>query len=241
MVIVKEESGGKDVLGSKVYLGFHQVAAAQQMVGVDVRRELLDVDIVVFQFHAIEEPRAVARDRSGKGKAGNKFVKAQSIVLAERREEVCGIQAQLVIAHAGVEGLDASCGFAEFDRITGCFGIDGTNCIRADAQSELATDWGTNIESIEQVEGRVRLRSGNMNLACPVLNNARGEGKQVADIARSRIGYVDDLWRIEGAFVGGLFYIDAGSRGNNVHLLTNHLFMSQLHFDGLAGCICLVF
>ena len=30
-------------------------------------------------------------------------------------------------------------------------------------------------------------------------------------------------------------HIDAGSRGNNVHLLTNHLFMSQLHFDGLAG------
>src|SRR6202161_1018690 len=165
MVIVKEEPGGKDVLGSKVYLGFRQVAAAQQMVGVGVGWELLDVDIVVFRFQSIEEPRAVANDRSGNRNAGNKFVKAQSIVLAERGKEISGIQAQVVIADAGVEGLDASCGFAEFDRVTGCFGVDGTTCISADAQSELTTDWRTNIESIQQVEGRVGLRSGNMNLA----------------------------------------------------------------------------
>ena len=37
----------------------------------------------------------------------------------------------------GVEGHDAAGGFAEFDRVAGCFGIDGTNRIRADAHSEL--------------------------------------------------------------------------------------------------------
>ena len=102
-------------------------------------------------------------------------------------------------------------------------------------------DWGTNIESIQQVEGRVGLRSGNMNLAGSVLHNAWSERKQIADITRSRIGYVDDLRRIERAFVRGLFYIDAGCRGNDIHLLTDHLFMSQFHFDGLARRICLVF
>src|ERR1700733_12041102 len=67
MIIVREQSNGKDVRGSRVHLGFKQVATAQQMVAVSVRWQLLYVDIVVLHFEAIEEPGTVTNDGSGKG------------------------------------------------------------------------------------------------------------------------------------------------------------------------------
>src|ERR1700677_4707996 len=104
MVVVKQKSGGKDVRGRKVHLGFGEIAATHQVVGIGIGRKLLNVDIVVFHFEAIKEPRAVANNRSGKSDPGIKFVEAQSVVLAERRDKVGGIKTEFVIAHPSVKG-----------------------------------------------------------------------------------------------------------------------------------------
>src|ERR1700721_3849618 len=146
------------------------------MVRIGVGRELLNVNVVVLQFKAIEEPCTVAHDRSGGRKPGNKFVEAQSIRLAKRWKEIRGVEAKLVVSHPGVESHDTTCGLAEITRETGCFRIDGTNCICADAHGELSTDWGTNIEPIEQIESCIRFRPCNMNLAGPILHDTRSEG-----------------------------------------------------------------
>ena len=79
-----------------------------------------------------------------------------------------------------------------------------------------------------------------MNLTRRVLHDAWVEGEEVANIARSWIRHVDDLRSIEGAFVGGLFRIDAGGGGKHVHFLTHYLFMGQGHFDALLVSVCLV-
>ena|ERR1700722_10896831 len=155
MVVVKKEPGGKYVRRSKVHLGFDKIAAPRQVIGISIGWKPLNVDIVVFHFETIKEPRAVLNNWSGKSDAGNKFVEAQSVVLAERREKVGGIETEFVVAHPGVEGNDTAGGFTEFHRITGGFRIDRTNCIRADAQGKLAADRGANIEAIEQVKSSV--------------------------------------------------------------------------------------
>jgi hypothetical protein len=80
-----------------------------------------------------------------------------------------------------------------------------------------------------------------MDLTSSVLQYARSKGEKVADIARGRIRYVDDFRRIEGAFIRGLFAIDAGCRRDNIYLLKYHLFVGQRHLDRLTMSICLSF
>src|ERR1700761_9556884 len=201
MVVVKKEPGGKNVRRSKVHLGFDKIAAPRQMIGICVGWKPLNVDLVVFHFKPIKEPRAVPNDWSGKSDAGNKFIEAQSVVLAERREKVGGIKTEFVFAHPGVEGDDTAGGFTEFHRITGGFRIDRTNCIRADAHSKLAADGRANVESIKQIKRGIGFRPGNMDLTCSILHHARSEGKEVANVARGWVRDVDDFRRMEGAFV----------------------------------------
>src|SRR5271154_5200261 len=152
MVVVKKKSGGKDVRRRKVYLGFDKITAAHQVVSIGIGWKLLNIDIVVFYFEPIKEPRTVVNNWSGESNTGNKFVEAQSVGLAERRKKVGGIKTEFVIAHPGVESDNTTGGFTKFHRITGCFRIDRTNCIRADAHGKLATDRGADIETIEQVK-----------------------------------------------------------------------------------------
>ena len=72
------------------------------------RGKLLDVDVVVFAFGSVEEPGAVADERPGEGEAGNELVEAHAVDLAKGRDEVGGVEAELVVAHAGVERYDAA-------------------------------------------------------------------------------------------------------------------------------------
>ena len=68
-------------------LGFEEIAAASEMVGVRACGELLNIDIVVFGFDSVEEPRAAADDGAGEGDAGDKLVEADAIDLVKRRNE----------------------------------------------------------------------------------------------------------------------------------------------------------
>src|ERR1700677_1996602 len=175
MVIVEEKSNRQDVSGREVHLNFRQVAAAHQVVGVGTGWKLLNIDVVVLRLQAVKKPRALAHDGAGKGEPGNELVEPQSIEFFYRRDKVGRIKAKLVVAHAGVERDHSSRGLAEFDRIPGGFRVNRTHCIRADSHGQLAADGGTDIESIQLVERRIRWRSGNMNLTGCVLHYARSK------------------------------------------------------------------
>ena len=240
MVVVEEQSGGEDVRGGQIYLDFGQIAATQQMVGIRIGRKPLNVDVVVFRFQTIEEPGAIAHDGPGNRDPGNELVEAQPVALAKRGQKICGVEAELVVAHAGIESYDAPGSFAELNRVAGGLGINRAHRIRTDPHGELSAGGGADIESIQQIEGGVGLGSGHMNLPRSILHHARGEGQQIADVARSRIRQVDDGRRIEGAFVGDLFEIDAAWGRDDIHLLEHYLLMGQLHFHELEMSVGLV-
>ena len=103
--------------GRQIVLNLEEIAAADQHVGVGAGRKLGDVDIVVLGFDGVVTPGAAAHQRAGKGEARNELVEANSVQIAKRRNEVCGVEAELVVAHAGIEGDDSAGGAAELDGV----------------------------------------------------------------------------------------------------------------------------
>ena len=97
--------------------------------------------------------------------------------------KVSGVETEFVVSHAGKERDNASGRFAELDGIAGGLDVDGAHCVGTDAEGEVAADRGANVESIEEIERGVGLRSCEVDLPGDVLDYAWVEGEEVADVA----------------------------------------------------------
>src|ERR1017187_8878899 len=100
MIIVEKQAECKDVGGGQVGLCFQEVAAPAHRVCMRIGGKLSNIYVVVLNLKAVVEPGAVAQERAGECEARNELVKANAIEAAERRNEVRGIEAELVVAHA---------------------------------------------------------------------------------------------------------------------------------------------
>ncbi len=184
VVVVEEQAGGEDVVRVHIGLGFGQVAAADDRVGVGARRQSGDVVVVVLQLYAVEPPRMVAHQRAGKCEAGHELVEVDATIdIAVRGNEIGGVEPELVVAHTGVEGDDASGGAAVLDRIACGFFIDGADRVRADADIEGALGGRADVEAVDGVEGLPGFGAIDVDLAGGVLHHAGIKGQQVANVA----------------------------------------------------------
>jgi hypothetical protein len=200
-------------------------------VGVGGGGQSNDVVGGVGEIEAVEVPGFVLCDRARKGDAWDELVEADSVVFDIRGNKVGGVETVTVIAHAAGEGDDAARGFAVFDGITRALGNDGTDRVGAEVKRQSSAGWRAEIEAIEQVEGCVGGRSGDVDLAGGILNDAGVEGQKIDDVAVGDIGNIDDLRRVHGADVGRLLRIDVGSGGDDVDLLTDDLLVLKDQLD----------
>ena len=229
VIVVRKQPGGKDVGRGQVVLHLHQIAAANQFVGVGAGRQFRNIKIVVLRLHAVVPPGPVALDGSGKRESRHELVEADSVQFAEGWNEIRRVEAELVVAHAGRESQHASRGAAVLHGIPRSLGVDRAHRIGAHPQAQRAADRRADVESVHRVQRFPRLRARHMHLLCRILHHAGKERQQVADVARSLIGNVDDLRGVHRRPVGNLLVVDPGQRCSHVYLLVHDLFVRQCH------------
>src|SRR6185437_7912018 len=201
-------------------------------------------DVVVFHLQAVVKPGAVAKQRAGKGEAGNKLVEAQAIDLVKRRNKVCRIEAKFVVAHPRKERDDTAGGAAILHREAGEFDLNGADRVRADAHGQVAVDGRADIKTVKQVERFPSLRPGDMDLLAGALDHTRIERQQIANVARGWIRNVDDLRGIHDLRIGDLVRIDSRRRRSDIDLFPDDLLVSDNHvqsgkigIDGAFGSL----
>jgi hypothetical protein len=92
----------------------------------------------------------------------------------------------VVIASAGIEFEDSAGALAILSRIAAGLDVDGAKRIGSNANEELAVGGLGNVEPVEQSQGLIGFRSGQMWLSARVLLNTWDEVENIAVITGSR-------------------------------------------------------
>ena len=83
MIIVHEQTGAEAVARAQVLLELEEIAAADEVIRVGVRRQFRDVDVVVLRIDGFEKPELVADDRAGEAETRLESIEANAVQVAE--------------------------------------------------------------------------------------------------------------------------------------------------------------
>jgi len=131
--IVDQETGGENVAAGEVGLNFGEIAEAQSVIVVGVDWQFCEDDVVVFTVEGVIEPRLSFFDGAGKSEARQELVEAPSMLVLDRRNEVGGGEAEVIIADAGVEAEQAAGSFAAFGGLARRLDLNVAEGVGADA------------------------------------------------------------------------------------------------------------
>src|SRR6185437_5599126 len=231
MVIIDEQTGSQDGGRGEIGLKLEEITAAEKLVAVGIPGELGDVDVVEFELETVVEPGAVADHGPRKREARNQFIEAQAVDLVKGRNEVGGVEAKIVIAHAGVVGDDSSGGATVLDGVARGLDVDGADSVGADAEGERAAEGRADIKAIEHIERLPGLGAVDVDLLICAFDHAGVVRQKKADVARGRIWDVDDLGRVHNLGVGYLIDVDPGWRSGDADLLVDNLLVGDGHAE----------
>src|SRR3984957_9599858 len=229
--IVDQETGGENVAAGEVGLNVGEIAETQDVavVGVDGKRG--EDDVVVFAVEGVVKPYLSFFDRAGKGEARQELVEAPSMLVLNRRNEVGGGEAEMVVANAGVEAEQAAGSLAVLGVLAGGLDLNVAESIGADANQQLSVGGLRDVEAIEQGENLVGLGSGDVGLAELILHDSRNEVRDVAIVLRAGIDDVDHVEAADRFLRRNLLGVDGGRRFVDVDDLANFPLVREGDFN----------
>lgn len=229
--VVDQETGGEDVAAGEVGLNFAEIAEAEDVVVVLVDGKFGVDDVVVFAFEGVVEPDFSFIDGAGESEAGKELVETPAVLVLERREEVGGEEAEVIVTDPGVESEDAAGAFAEFGGLAGGFNLNGAEGVGADANQELTVGGLGDIEAVEYGDSLIGLGAGDVGLTVLILDDARDEVEGVAVVVGGGKNHVDDVESAERFLGGNLRGIDGGRGLLDVYDFADFLLVRECDFD----------
>src|SRR5207249_10733920 len=117
--------------------------------------------------------------------------------------------------------------FTVLSRVAAAFHIDRAQCVHIHAHGEFTAGDRVDIESVELIESLAGVGAVQVDPAKRILKYAGKHGESVADIARHRIGEVNDFTAGKPFARSGLRRNDGGWRVDPVHALNEILLVNQ--------------
>ena len=198
MQVIDEETGGEDVAAGDIGLNLGEIAEAQDVIVVGVDGKCGVDEVVVLAVEGVVEPHFSFLDWAREGEAGEKLVEAPSVLVLNGGNEVGGEETEVIVADAGVQAEQAAGSFAGFGGLARGLDLDGAERVGADADQKLSVGGLRDVEAIEQSDGLVGLRSGDVRLAVLVLHDSGNEIEDVAIVVGAGIDDVDDVEAADG-------------------------------------------
>src|SRR5580700_7759808 len=200
--VIRQEAGRHDVAGGEVGLQLDQVVDAPDVVKVGTVGELLGDVVVVLAVEGIEKPRVSLADGAGHGVDGRPVGERDAFDILRSGNEVGCEEAEVVVAHAGVQGHYAARTFAKLGRLAAwgdCVGAEG---IDAGLHYERPASWLRYVETVEHQKRLVSLGAGYVCLTVGVGCDSGHEDQGIAIVVRTGVGNVEKFLAAE-FFLGG--------------------------------------
>ena len=170
-----------------------QVAHPPEVIRIRVVGQLGDDEVVVFSIQGIEEPYLTFSNWARNGEPGRPLIQGDAFLVLQRRNEVGGEKAIVVVSDSAVQAEHAAWAFSILSGLTAGFYLDGTKGIRAHSYQQQAVGRLGDVSAVEQGQHLVGFRAGNVRLTGGVLYHSRNKIQSVAVIVCRRIWNVDDL------------------------------------------------
>ena len=229
--IIGQEAGGHDVAGGEVRLQLDQVVDAPDAVEVGTVGQLLGDVVVVLAVERIEKPHLPFVNGAGHGVDGRPAAERDAFDILRRGNEVGREEAEVIVAHAGVQGHHAAGTFAELGRFATGGDCDGAEGIDAGLHYERSAGGLGHVETVEDEQRLIGLGSGYMRLTVGIGCDSGHEDQRVAIVVRTGVRDVKKFLTAEFFFGGNLRGVD-GRRGfDHVHHFARFALMGESHVD----------
>jgi len=158
--------------------------------------------VVVLAVKGIVEPDSAFHDRTGESEERDELIETPSVLVLDGRDEVGGVEAEVIVADAGVEAEKAGGPFAGFGRFARGLDLNGAEGVSTDADEELSVRGLSDVEPIEYGLGLIGLGTRDVRLTVLILDDARDEVDGIAVVMRGREDHVHDI-ETGQSFLGG--------------------------------------
>src|SRR5208282_2015407 len=216
-----------DVAWGEVGLHLGEVADAPEAVTVSAVRQFGDDDVVILAVGGVEEPHLAFANWPGKRETRVHLVEGESFLVLHRRNKVCSRIAKMVVADTSVEAEDAARAFAVLGGVAGRFDVQRTKRVGTHPHEELPGGRLSDVEAVQQGEGLVRLRPGDVRLPENIVDNPGNKVQRVAVVTGIRVGKVDNVNAGELLLVRDLGGIDGGRGLDHIDYLAHLLLVGE--------------